>query len=177
MKRRQLQKTVAIAVNMACLLGIFLALQPTPALANTVYLVRHAEKHTDSKDPALTACGQARADALATRLAGVNLAAVYATPYQRTQQTAAAVAKQQKLAVTQYDPRQPQVLLSQLTEKTLPVLVVGHSNTVPELVAQLSGIAMAPLTEQDYDLIYEVNLTAPASVKISRQHFRCALPE
>ncbi|MDP5141687.1 hypothetical protein ORJ00_02890 [Rheinheimera baltica] len=39
-----------------------MALQPTPALANTVYLVRHAEKHTEGKDPALTACGQARTD-------------------------------------------------------------------------------------------------------------------
>ncbi|MDP5138597.1 hypothetical protein [Rheinheimera baltica] len=72
MKLRQLQKTAAIAINMACLLGIYMALQPTPALANTVYLVRHAEKHTEGKDPALTACGQARTDALATRLAGVS---------------------------------------------------------------------------------------------------------
>lgn len=143
------------------------------AMADTVYLVRHAEKLADGKDPALTVCGQARADALATSLAGVKLAAVYATPYQRTRDTAAAVAKQQQLDITQYDPRQPEVLLSQLKAQTLPVLVVGHSNTVPELVAQLSGIAMAPLTEQDYDLLYQVKLTAPVSVSISRQSFRC----
>lgn len=143
------------------------------AMADTVYLVRHAEKLADGKDPALTVCGQARADALATSLAGVKLAAVYATPYQRTQQTAAAVAKQQQRDITQYDPRQPEVLLAQLKAQTLPVLVVGHSNTVPELVAQLSGIAMAPLTEQDYDLLYQVKLTTPASVNISRQSFRC----
>lgn len=143
------------------------------AMADTVYLVRHAEKLADGKDPALTVCGLARADALATSLAGVKLAAVYATPYQRTQQTAAAVAKQQQLDITRYDTRQPEVLLAQLKAQTLPVLVVGHSNTVPELVAQLSGIAMAPLTEQDYDLLYQVKLTAPVSVNISRQSFRC----
>ena len=143
------------------------------AMADTVYLVRHAEKLADGKDPALTVCGQARADALATSLAGVKLAAIYATPYQRTQQTAAAVAKQQQRDITLYDPRQPEVLLAQLKAQTLPVLVVGHSNTVPELVAQLSGIAMAPLTEQDYDLLYQVKLTTPASVNISRQSFRC----
>ena len=147
------------------------------AIADTVYLVRHAEKHTDSKDPALTICGQARAEALATSLAGIKLAAVYATPYQRTRQTAAAVAKQQQLDVITYDPSQPELLVKQLTVLDKPVLVVGHSNTVPALVAQLSGIPVAPLTEQDYDLLYQVKLTAPASVSISRQHFRCATPE
>jgi phosphohistidine phosphatase SixA len=173
MKLRRLIKPAAIVAKLACLPGIFSALCVAPALADTVYLVRHAEKHIADKDPALTACGQARAEALATSLAGVKLAAVYATPYQRTQQTAAAVAKQQQLDITQYDPRQPEILLSQLKAQTLPVLVVGHSNTVPELVTQLSGIAMAALTEQDYDLLYQVKLTAPASVSISRQSFRC----
>ena len=152
---------------------LVVVLASSMAMADTVYLVRHAEKLADGKDPALTVCGQARADALATSLAGVKLAAVYATPYRRTQQTAAAVAKQKQLDITRYDPRQPEVLLAQLKAQTLPVLVVGHSNTVPELVAQLSGIAMAPLTEQDYDLLYQVKLTAPVSVSISRQSFQC----
>uniref|UniRef100_A0A486XWU5 Histidine phosphatase family protein n=1 Tax=Rheinheimera sp. BAL341 TaxID=1708203 RepID=A0A486XWU5_9GAMM len=173
MRRQRLQKSAAVAAHIACLLGVLSVLHVAPAVADTVYLVRHAEKLTDGKDPALTACGQARADALATSLAGVKLAAIYATPYQRTQQTAAAVAKPQQLDITQYDPRQPEVLLAQLKAQSLPVLVVGHSNTVPELVAQLSGIAMAPLTEQDYDLLYQVKLTAPVSVNISRQSFRC----
>ncbi|WP_166841028.1 SixA phosphatase family protein [Rheinheimera pleomorphica] len=152
---------------------LVVVLTSSMAVADTVYVVRHAEKHAEGKDPALTACGQARAEALASSLAGVKLAAVYATPYQRTRQTAAAVAKQQQLDITQYDPRQPEVLLAQLKTQTMPVLVVGHSNTVPELVELLSGIAMAPLTEQDYDLLYQVKLTTPASVNISRQSFRC----
>jgi broad specificity phosphatase PhoE len=155
------------------LLTVLLLSVPVSALAQTVYLVRHAEKQPQGQDPGLTACGMERATALADSLAAVKLAAVYATPYQRTGQTAAAVAKQQQLAVTTYDPRQPELLLKQLTAHSQPVLVVGHSNTVPELVAQLSGIAMAPLTEQDYDLLYQVTLTAPASVRISRQNFRC----
>ena len=157
--------------NIISLLVVVLA--SSMAMADTVYLVRHAEKLAEGKDPALTVCGQARADALATSLAGVKLAAVYSTPYQRTRQTAAAVAKQQQLDITSYDPRQPEVLVKQLTTLNQSALVVGHSNTVPELVAQLSGIAMAPLTEQDYDLLYQVKLTAPVSVNISRQSFRC----
>lgn len=143
------------------------------AAADTVYLVRHAEKQPQGQDPALSVCGKQRADAMADSLAGVKLAAVYVTPYQRTQQTAAAVAKQQLLDITPYDPRQPEVLVQQLKALSQPALVVGHSNTVPQLVELLSGIAMAPLTEQDYDLLYQVKLTAPVSVSISRQNFRC----
>ena len=157
--------------NIISLLVVLLA--SAMALADTVYVVRHAEKLAEGKDPALTVCGLARADALATSLAGVKLAAVYATPYQRTRQTAAAVAKQQQLEVTTYDPRKPEVLVKQLTTLNQSALVVGHSNTVPELVAQLSGIAMAALTEQDYDLLYQVKLTAPVSVSISWQSFQC----
>ena len=157
--------------NIISLLVVLLA--SSMAMADTVYLVRHAEKLAEGKDPALTACGQARADALASSLSGVKLAAVYSTPYKRTRQTAAAMAKQQQLDITSYDPRQPEVLVKQLTTLNQSALVVGHSNTVPELVAQLSGIAIAALTEQDYDLLYQVKLTAPVSVSISRQSFQC----
>ena len=157
--------------NIISLLVVLLA--SSMAMADTVYLVRHAEKLAEGKDPALTACGQARADALASSLSGVKLAAVYSTPYKRTRQTAAAMAKQQQLDITLYAPRQPEVLVKQLTTLNQSALVVGHSNTVPELVAQLSGIAIAALTEQDYDLLYQVKLTAPVSVSISRQSFQC----
>lgn len=157
-------------LNISLLLVLLLSCM---AAADTVYLVRHAEKQPQGQDPGLTACGVERATALADSLAAVKLAAVYATPYERTGQTAAAVAKQQQLAVTTYDPRQPEVLVQQLKALSQPALVVGHSNTVPQLVELLTGIATAPLTEQDYDLLYQVKLTAPVSVSISRQRFRC----
>lgn len=157
-------------LNISLLLVLLLSCM---AAADTVYLVRHAEKQPQGQDPGLTACGVEGATALADSLAAVKLAAVYATPYERTGQTAAAVAKQQQLDITPYDPRLPEVLVQQLKSLSQPALVVGHSNTVPQLVELLSGIAMAPLTEQDYDLLYQVKLTAPVSVSISRQNFRC----
>ena len=147
------------------------------ALANEVYLLRHAEKLPTTNDPALSECGRQRAAALALHLQDINFTAVYATPYLRTQQTAAAVATQQQLSVSQYDPRQPEALISLITAQHKPVMVVGHSNTIPQLVKQLTGIEMAPLTEQDYDLLYQVKLSAPVSVTISRQQFQCQKSE
>lgn len=143
------------------------------ANASTVYLVRHAEKLPDGKDPALSLCGQARAAALAEYFADKALNAVYATPYQRTQQTAAPVAAAKQLSVTAYDPREPQQLLAQLNAVSQPVLIVGHSNTVPQLVSLLSGIEMATLTEQDYNLLYRVELGNQPSVTLMRQTFIC----
>ena len=62
-----------------------------------VFLVRHAEPDwlPDGRsvlDPGLTPFGVAQAGAVAKRLAGERLDAIYASPYRRSQQTAAALA-------------------------------------------------------------------------------------
>lgn len=153
---------------------VLLTLQAFDVSANTFYLVRHAEKLPGGADPALTVCGEARAQALAAYLADVKLEAVYATAYQRTQQTAAAVAQSQQLKVSLYDPRDTGALLQQLASHSQPVLIVGHSNTIPPLVTELSAIAMVPLDEQDYSMLYRVDNSAQSTaVTILRQAFRC----
>ena len=155
-------------------IGILLCALSTPLAANSIYLVRHAEKLQDGADPALTECGKARAQALAALLSEIKLSAVYATPYQRTQQTAAAFAQSQQLKVSLYDPRDTGALLQQLASHSQPVLIVGHSNTIPPLVTELSAIAMAPLDEQDYSMLYRVDNSAQSTaVTILRQAFRC----
>lgn len=154
-------------------IGILLCALSAPLTANTIYLVRHAEKQHEGADPALTECGKARAQALAALLSEVKLSAVYATPYKRTQQTAAAVAMQQQLKVSLYDPREPSLLKQQLELADGPVLVVGHSNTVPALVTLLSDIDVAPLNEQQFDMLYQVQTSDKPSVLISRQTFVC----
>ncbi|MDX1390862.1 MAG: phosphoglycerate mutase family protein [Rheinheimera sp.] len=141
--------------------------------ANTVYLIRHAEKQPVGADPALTDCGIARAEALAQAMAGIKLAAIYTTAYQRTEQTAAIIASRQQLKLKQYDAREPQRLLQQLSAHAGPVLVVGHSNTVPDLVSRLSTIPMAAIDEQDYAMLYQVTTGDNPSVTLSRQAFVC----
>jgi 2,3-bisphosphoglycerate-dependent phosphoglycerate mutase len=153
-----------------CIVFSLVSLQATAA---TLYLVRHAEKQNMGADPELTACGKARAEALATYFTDIELAAVYTTPYQRTQQTAMAVAMHQQLKVSLYDARDPAALIAQLRTQSQPALIVGHSNTVPQLVSMLSGIEMAPLSEQDFGLLYQLELGEDASVTIRRQAFRC----
>lgn len=121
----------------------------------TFVLVRHAEKATDDpENPSLSATGQARAAALAERLRDAPLVAAYATEFRRTQQTAQPAADAHSLPVTAYYARGPANEVAaqwRQAHRSGTVLVVGHSNTVPDLVAALCGCATAPMDDTEYD--------------------------
>jgi broad specificity phosphatase PhoE len=131
--------------------------------------VRHAEKAADDpKDPTLSAEGQARAERLATVLKGLPLGAAYATQYRRTQLTATPAAKACGFDVTvrPIDATNETTYAKDLAHEIRQgppgqaVLVVGHSNTVPELVQVLTGTAPEPMGDTEFDRIYVVSLPA-----------------
>lgn len=122
----------------------------------SIYLVRHAEKQTEGKNPSLTACGLLRAKQLASLLSKANISNVYSTNYQRTLQTAKPLAKLNKFSVTNYDPRKLEAFALQLKKNEKSVLVVGHSNTTPLLTELLSEQKVSPLTEKDFNFLYQV---------------------
>ena len=70
----------------------------------TIYLVRHAEKQSDSNDPPLTECGVERSESLSTLFDAVPFDAVYSTDYKRTQSTALPTATDQGLKIQLYEP-------------------------------------------------------------------------
>lgn len=166
-------------MSTCCLLLLLLAgcaSVATGASATTTFVVvRHAEKADDgSRDPPLSAAGQSRAQALAQRLAHSRLVAVYATPFRRTQQTAQAVATSAGLAVTTYAADvAPADFAAALRARYRhgTVLVVGHSDTVPGIVANLCSCRIAALDEQSYDGIYTIRIApdGKASLDVGRQ--------
>lgn len=123
-----------------------------------IYLVRHAEKEPGN-DPALTPDGKLRAKALAERLKNVDLTAIYSTDYARTRQTAGPVALNSGIPVIYYDPQKLDEFAAQLRAQRGKVLVVGHSNTVPELVLALGGDGGTPIVEAtEYDRFYKLSV-------------------
>lgn len=122
----------------------------------SIYLVRHAEKLNDSKNPTLTRCGQLRAKQLAHLLSKANINQVYSTHYQRTMQTARPLAKQQALAIKNYNPKYLEQLSLKLQQQKTNTLVVGHSNTTPKLVELLTKDTVAALSEQDYQHLFQI---------------------
>lgn len=130
----------------------------------TIYLTRHAEKQSESKDPKLTDCGAQRAQQLASILEKVNIERVYSTPYNRTMATAAPTAKQQGLVVEQYSPTKLALFAKKLLQKKESVLVVGHSNTTPQLSALLSDLDVADITEKEYRNLYQIQVSDSGKV-------------
>ena len=125
--------------------------------AVTLYLVRHAEKQ-DGDNPALTEDGVARADALADRLEDAGIEAVWSTDYRRTMQTAQPLADRLGLDVQVYDPSDLSGFADQLQADGETALVVGHSNTTPQLAGLLGGDPGPEIVEaSEYDRLYVIS--------------------
>lgn len=133
--------------------------------AAVVFLVRHAEKSADSEDPALSAAGRRRASNLATLLADSGIEAVYSTDFARTLETASPLAAKRGLRVRLYDWDAMDALSNELTATPGRRLVVGHSDTTPELVELLGGEPGAPIDEaSEYDRLYIVTISPGGQV-------------
>ncbi len=140
----------------------------------SIYLVRHAEKQKEGENPGLTPCGQARAKQLARLLSQANISQIYSTKYQRTRQTANPLATNQHIAVQNYNPKHLEQLSILLQQRKENSLVVGHSNTTPQLAELLSTQKMAPLTESDYQQLYQIQFIGEAKmVTLFKQPLTC----
>jgi broad specificity phosphatase PhoE len=115
------------------LLLSFLLLVSTAAAQSTIFLVRHAEK-AGGDDPDLTEAGRARAESLATVLKDAGITAIYTSEVKRTQQTAAPLAKALRVEPTIVAIKDRAALVAKLQGSSGNALVVGHSNTIPEII-------------------------------------------
>lgn len=123
------------------------------------YVIRHAEKGPGD-DPGLTVEGQQRAQRIANLLSLTDIETVYSTNYQRTRQTAESIAQVKNLPVQQYDPKALKQFAEKLLLKNSSAVIVGHSNTTPQLARLLSGQSVPDMEEKSFNLIYQV-ITIP----------------
>jgi len=148
---------------------LFLTVFSTNIIAadTMIIVVRHAEKSADDvKDPSLSEQGIARANKLASVLNDSNLKAVYTTQYKRTQQTGLPSATQVGLqldvrpATKENTKTYTSDLLKEIQHKHRgeTILIVGHSNTVPEIVKHLCNVDVTPIGENEFDRLYVITL-------------------
>ena len=131
----------------------------------TVFLVRHAEKVKSPDDPELHAVGEERAERLAAMLRDAGITAIHSTDFRRTRDTAAPLARVLGLDVRLYDWDELGVLAEAIRLEGGRHLVVGHSDTTPELVELLGGEPGPPIDEQDeHDRLYVVTIGADGGV-------------
>ena len=141
------------------------ALPSITARADTMFfLARHAEKQNVAEDPRLSEDGRLRAAQLADLLTDADLTSIHSTDYRRTRETAQAVAKRLGLEVGLYDPTEPGELLDELQDTGGRHLLIGHSNTVPDMVDRLGGEPYGAIDEEgEYDRLYVVTLDEDGS--------------
>ena len=153
--------------------GLALFVQSTFA-DSTIFIVRHAEKAAGSgataDDPDLSPTGRARAKSLARILRHAGITAVYATEFKRTQQTAAPTATAARVPVTEVPGKETPTLVTKLRTLHGNALVVGHSNTVPEIIKALGLPKAGPIADADYDNLYIVVRGSPPH--LIRLHYR-----
>ena len=129
----------------------------------TYYLIRHAEKDLSDKsnrDPHLTEIGKARALAWKAIFKEVVFDRIYSTAYYRTQETASPIAEDHQLNVEQYDPRNLYSPDFKQATQGKTVLIVGHSNTTPNLANKIIGKKMyTNIDERIHGNLYIIQCT------------------
>jgi probable phosphoglycerate mutase len=159
MKRKTRTRLLRTALIVAALLTLPLAsaLAQASEPATIVYVVRHAERAEDgTNDPPISDAGEARARLLIPMLRDVALTHIHTTDFRRTRSTVAPIAAETGIDPRLYDPRDLSAFADRLRATPGRHVVVGHSNTNPELVAALGGDGGAPIEEMEYDRAYVV---------------------
>ncbi len=169
-----------LAVPVLCALTSISTAQ-TQSAATTVILVRHAEKHaTPATDPSLTSEGETRARSLARILAQAGVKAVLTSQYLRTRETARPTADAAAVTAVvvplEPDPADRRKISQQSINALVAgihrysgetVLVVGHSNTVPLVIAALGGGQVPEIPETEFDNMFVLTLLDKGKAKVT----------
>lgn len=134
------------------------------AMVPTVFVIRHMEK-APGDDPVLSAVGEANARRLAEVLRDKDIAAIFVTATKRSRLTAEPLAALTGARLETYDPKDNGALVARVAAIPGSVLVVGHSNTVPGLVAAFGGAAPAPMDESDYGRLFAIRRSDGTTVE------------
>jgi broad specificity phosphatase PhoE len=173
-RRRRIQALI-IYTGIAIGLAWFFEFQAT----TTIIFVRHAEQDLAAgDDPGLSDAGRRRVAELTRQLVDADVVAgvdaIYATGFRRSQETAQPLASALNLKINKYDAEDRESVLETILKnhKGKIILVVGHSNTLPELIANLGASKkVPPIDDMEFDNIYVVSIPWFGKTKTIRLRF------
>ena len=159
--------------NQICFVG-----RPGPSMTyfkavgdtTSAFVVRHAEKQDcpppqDQQCP-LTTDGESRAQTLAAILSNSGVSGVLSTNTVRTFETANNTAQQAGLNVQTYGAPAEAVQLIKGNHRGQTVLVVGHSNTVPQIIQGL-GIDSIPMVGNQFNNLFLVTIAPTGEASLT----------
>jgi broad specificity phosphatase PhoE len=126
---------------------------------NAVILVRHADPAAGGADPSLSPAGVHRAGVLAKMLADAGITAIFTSELRRTKETAKPLASLLNI-VPVVIANDATAAANQIKAAGKRVLVVGHSNTVPEFIHALAGPANVVINPIEFDRLFVLEMPA-----------------
>lgn len=141
----------------------------------TILLVRHAERAEDgTNDPPISIEGKIRAEHLYKIISKYSIQAIYSTPYKRTKMTAKPTADSLGLEIQEYNFREIEEFLTKIIKNNTgnAVLIIGHSNTTPNLVNNLIGEEKyEQFEETEYGDLFIVRITELGKGRVELSKF------
>ncbi len=139
-----------------------------------IFLVRHAERAAVSghvpSDTGLSREGKERAEDLARALKDAQITAIYTTEYKRTRETAEPLAQSLGIRPEIVQSDDFRTLIAKLKALRGNALVVGHSNTLPQIINELGVTSRVTVAETEHDNLFMVVLDQPP--RLIHLHYR-----
>jgi broad specificity phosphatase PhoE len=163
--------------------ALLLMLAASASAQQTVFIVRHAERAepvaspgtagmtSTPADPPLSAAGNERAARLAAMLRSAGIRHIFSTEFIRTRQTAAPTAAALRLEVVAVPARDPEGAIAQVRRAKGNALIVGHSNTLPDLLKRLGIKDDITIADTEYDNLFVVVLPASGEPTLVRMRY------
>ncbi len=178
-------KILAIMALLICAVFFQQALAQDDFKPKTVFLIRHAEREDEPRqDPPLKKEGVARSQELARLLASAGIKAIYTSQFTRTKQTAEPLATKLSLTATpitlKTNPSNPRQIAEESTTEVVNkilagagenVLVIGHSNSIPDVIKMLGGDVVPTIDERKFDDLFVVTVYAKGKAKVTQMKY------
>jgi broad specificity phosphatase PhoE len=176
------RKTVVLITLFLCVVTVFAQDDFKP---KTVFLIRHAEKEDEPRqDPPLKKEGVERSQELARLLGNAGIKAIYTSQFARTKLTAEPLATKLGLTVApislKSNPNNPRQIAEESTAEVVNriiegpgenVLVVGHSNSIPDVIKMLGGDVVPTIDEREFDDLFIVTVYAKGKAKVTHMKY------
>ena len=147
----------------------------------TVFLIRHAEREDEPRqDPPLKKEGVARSQELARLLGAAGVKTIITSQFARTKLTAEPLATRLGLTPTtislKSNPSNPRQIAEESTREVVNkileragenVLVVGHSNSIPDVIKMLGGDLAPTIDERKFEDLFVVTLYGKGKAKVT----------
>ena len=175
------RKTILFALMMAfALLAVLPATAQDDFKPVTVFLVRHAEKEDEPRrDPPLRKEGVARSQELAKLLGSAGIKRIITSQFARTKLTAEPLATKLNVTSTSIslrpNPTNPRLIAEESTTEVVnkileqpggSVLLVGHSNSVPDVIKMLGGDTVPTIDESTFNDLFIVTVYAKGKARV-----------